>query len=631
MIGRVIDNFKFVSEIGRGGMGVVYRAYDTRLDRFVAIKILKQSATDSIQFVQRFKREAKNQAQLSHPNVVPVYGFLEAEGHLGIVMEFMEGENLEHVIERKKKMDVYESIFIFKQVLKGLEYAHSKGFIHRDIKPSNIFISIEGHTKIMDFGISKSKFERGVTETGKNVGTLFYMSPEQIRGENPTIESDVYSLGVTLYEMLTGHVPFEAPTDYEIFEGHLKKEPPDMLKYSPELPSGIVGIVYKALQKKAAHRYHSLSDFYADLEDLENSLIHGYTPRKPIDKKNSSRRYKLKAITLTALILLTAAALVYFITSQVVNYWKSGKDFFALSGKQVTILDSIPAGSQKRLDCQILTSGVNNSLNSIYFINDSMGFACGEDGLILATYNSGSSWIKLESTTDKNLFSIFFNPDGRGFAVGENASVIRTENFGKSWKSIELNIPVHFFKVKFIDNFNGFILGDKGTILKTTDKGDNWNKVNTGSMSLLYDFEFLSVHSAFAVGWSGEIIKSSDGGDYWSKKDNFTSNYLKSIKFFSDKSGFAAGGSGDVFLTEDGGDTWVKQDLDFQEAFNDVQFIDNKIGFLCGSKGKVMVTLDGGKSWIKFELKSFATLNEMAVTPSGKIFAVGVNGTIIKL
>ncbi|MFA7290491.1 MAG: serine/threonine-protein kinase, partial [Melioribacteraceae bacterium] len=225
LIGKTIDNYKIVSVLGKGGMGIVYKAYDTKLDRYVAIKMLTPQMTDKTRFIDRFKREAKNHAKLSHPNIVTVYGFIEYSDFLGIVMEYVEGESLDKVLQRQGRIHLYDIIYIMRQVLYGMGYAHKKGFVHRDIKPSNIMLNKEGITKIMDFGISKSLLDKDLTKTGSKVGTVFYMSPEQVKGLDVTHLSDVYSLGCTLYEMAAGNPPFNFETEYEIMEAQIKKKP----------------------------------------------------------------------------------------------------------------------------------------------------------------------------------------------------------------------------------------------------------------------------------------------------------------------------------------------------------------------------------------------------------------------
>lgn len=160
LLGKKIENYKIISILGKGGMGVVYKAYDTKLERYVAIKMLSSQLFSKERFVERFKREAKNQAKLSHPNIVTVFGFIEYQGILGIVMEYIDGESLEKLIYKQGRVHLYDAVYVMKQILAGIGYAHAKGFIHRDIKPSNIIFNAEGVAKIMDFGISKSLFEK---------------------------------------------------------------------------------------------------------------------------------------------------------------------------------------------------------------------------------------------------------------------------------------------------------------------------------------------------------------------------------------------------------------------------------------------------------------------------------------
>ncbi len=224
LLGKQIENYRIDSVLGRGGMGIVYRAYDEKLDRYVAIKVLAVKVVDKERFIERFKREAKNHAQLSHPNIVTVYGFIEYEDLLGIVMEYVDGESLERVLFKHTRLHVYDVVYILRQVLEGIGYAHSKGFVHRDIKPSNIILNSEGTVKIMDFGISKSLVDRSMTSTGSKVGTVYYMSPEQIKGDDVNHLTDIYAIGCTMYEMIFGKPPFYSETEYDIMDGHLNKD-----------------------------------------------------------------------------------------------------------------------------------------------------------------------------------------------------------------------------------------------------------------------------------------------------------------------------------------------------------------------------------------------------------------------
>ena len=277
LIGKLIDNFRIVSILGKGGMGIVYKAYDTKLDRYVAIKMLNSQIQNREQFIERFKREAKNQAKLTHPNIVGVYGFIEYSDLLGIVMEYVEGESLEKVIDRQSRFNLYDVIYILKQMLLGLGYAHSKGFVHRDVKPSNIILNKEGITKIMDFGISKSLFEKSSTITSSKIGTVYYMSPEQIKGADVTNRSDIYSLGCTAYEMILGQPPFDAVSEYEVMDSHLKKQPVKISSKLAGIPEQVDTVLLKAMAKSPMDRYGSCEEMLTDVNELDKHVTKLYS------------------------------------------------------------------------------------------------------------------------------------------------------------------------------------------------------------------------------------------------------------------------------------------------------------------------------------------------------------------
>lgn len=631
MIGKIINNYRIVSELGQGGMGIVYKAYDIKLDRFVAIKILKSQITNQVQFIERFKKEAKNQAKLSHQNIVPVYGFLEEKGLLGIIMEYVDGETLEHLIERKLRLDIFESIFIIKQVLKGAGYAHSKGFTHRDIKPSNVVINHDGISKIMDFGIAKSIMEKNITQQGRNIGTLIYMSPEQIKGEEVSVQSDIYSIGVTLFEMLTGFPPFDYNTEYEVIEGHLKQAPPELCSVSPELPLSIQKIVEKALNKKAQNRYTSAEEFLADLEKLEVDLD-SYRSPGPILKDRTRGRYKARAALYSILIIVSFFAVVYFSYTQVLALWRSGTNPLILSFKEngdKQVLTK-PGNTLTSFSWSVLNSGVNNDLNSVYFLNDSVGFCCGFHGVLLKTTNYGTNWRVIPLATEKNLFDICFNKEGTGYVVGEGGSLFRSTDLGENWTVQNVSTNETFFRIKFVDDNTGFIVGSKGVILRTTDKGLQWKKLNISSENILYDISFSENQTAFVVGWNGECFKTSDNGENWIMLNKFTTNYLKSIKFLNPAIGFIVGGNGDIFKTEDGGNKWKKINSSLTTGFYDVNFTDDKLGIITGAQGKLLISKDLGETWANTETNRFNSLSRINISPAKRIYAAGVNGTILK-
>ncbi|GEM_PF-1283195 len=269
MIGRQIANYRIVEKLGEGGMGVVYKAMDESLDRAVAIKALSSELSHDPQLVERFRTEAKAQAHLNHTNIATLYSFLVQEGDCFMVMEFVEGESFDQMIRRRGPIPHQEAIPLFKQALLGLGFAHRMGIIHRDIKPGNMMVNRNGIVKVMDFGIAKVMGGRRLTRTGTQMGTVYYMSPEQIRGATLDVRSDIYTLGVMLYELLTAHLPFEGENDYQIMSDHVNTSPPPPSRFYPYLPKGVENAVLKALEKDPNARFQSVEEFGAALEHPE--------------------------------------------------------------------------------------------------------------------------------------------------------------------------------------------------------------------------------------------------------------------------------------------------------------------------------------------------------------------------
>jgi serine/threonine-protein kinase len=269
MIGTQIANYRIEEKLGEGGMGVVYKAVDINLERTVALKFLSSELNRDLGLIERFQAEAKAQANLNHTNIATLYNFINVDGNWLIAMEYVDGVNLEQTIMRNGVMQCQDAIPLFKQALLGIGFAHRFGVIHRDIKPANIMINRHGIVKVMDFGIAKVLSGRRLTRTGVAVGTVAYMSPEQIRNQGVDIRSDIYSLGVTLYQMLTAHVPFESESDFQVQYDHVNTPPPPLSLYYPYVPPGIEAAVLKSMEKDPAARFRTVEEFGAALERLD--------------------------------------------------------------------------------------------------------------------------------------------------------------------------------------------------------------------------------------------------------------------------------------------------------------------------------------------------------------------------
>jgi serine/threonine protein kinase len=271
MIGRTIGSYRITKLLGEGGMGTVYRATDN-IEREVAIKVLRPQVTHDETRLDRFRAEAIALGRLHHPNIASLFHLLEEKDALYMVMEFVEGHTLEELISQHGALPPHLALDILIDGLNGFEHAHSRGVIHRDIKASNLMVATEGATKIMDFGIARMDGATRLTRDGKQMGSLEYMSPEQVRGLEQDARSDIYSLGILLFELLTGRVPFTDANDFDLMQSHLEKPPPSVRFLVPSLPIELDEIIVKALAKDPAARFENVAALRAALEAVAAEL-----------------------------------------------------------------------------------------------------------------------------------------------------------------------------------------------------------------------------------------------------------------------------------------------------------------------------------------------------------------------
>lgn len=257
------DRYEILEQIGSGGMSYVYKALCHKLNRLVAIKILKEEFSSDGSFVSKFKMEAQAAARLSHPNIVNIYDVVDEDNLHYIVMELIEGITLKNYISKKGCLDVKEAIGVAVQVAQGIAAAHEQGIIHRDIKPQNIIIARDGKVKVADFGIARAASSQTLSATA--VGSVHYISPEQARGGYSDARSDVYSLGITMYEMVAGRVPFQGENTVTVALAHLETPITPPSYYNEDIPVGLENIILKCTEKKPEYRYGSMQEVVADL------------------------------------------------------------------------------------------------------------------------------------------------------------------------------------------------------------------------------------------------------------------------------------------------------------------------------------------------------------------------------
>jgi serine/threonine-protein kinase len=311
MVGEVLaDRYELEELVGTGGMSSVFRAHDRLLDRKVALKILHQQYSGDDDYVERFKREARSVAALSHPNVVTVIDRGEHEDRQFIVFEYVEGENLKRLIERRGPAPVPNALELAIQIARGLAFAHQQGLIHRDVKPQNVLLNGDGRAKVTDFGIARSlNVQRGMTQTGTVLGTSDYIAPEQAQGQRVDEHTDVYSLGVVVYELLTGEVPFPGENFVAVAMRHINEEPPSVREKRPDVPVRVDEAVRRAMAKRPEDRFPTMDAFCAELEAcLAELQAAGTQVARPAVRRQHRPRFSAWPLIVALVVLAGAVA-----------------------------------------------------------------------------------------------------------------------------------------------------------------------------------------------------------------------------------------------------------------------------------------------------------------------------------
>jgi serine/threonine protein kinase len=331
VIGTLIgDRFRLDEKVGSGGMSSVYRAFDPTLERWVAIKLMHRDISTDPDQLERFRREARAVARLNHPHVVTVIDAGEDEGAPYIVFEFVEGETLKERIRRLGRLPVAEAVAYAIEIGRALSSAHANRLVHRDVKPQNVLIDPDGRAKVTDFGIARSLEAQGLTATGRVLGTTDYVSPEQALGHEVTEQSDIYSLGIVLYEMLTGEAPFKADTQVAVAMKHVREPLPDVQRVRPEISAALAAVVERATAKETRNRYATVNELVHDLEEVlaieaartghtsgEATTVLRTLSGDTADFAPRRLRHPRRALFVSTLVLsLVAGTIAYFATTR---------------------------------------------------------------------------------------------------------------------------------------------------------------------------------------------------------------------------------------------------------------------------------------------------------------------------
>jgi serine/threonine protein kinase len=326
------ERYEILEELGKGGMGEVYRVKDEKLDEEMALKVLKPEIAADKEIIERFKNELKLARKIGHRNVCRMYDLNEEKDTPFITMEYVKGEDLKSFIRKKERLKEKEVIALTKQVCEGLVEAHRLGIIHRDLKPQNIMIHKDGDTKIMDFGIARSVEAPGVTQSGVMIGTPDYISPEQAEGEEADQRSDIYALGVILYEMVTGGVPFKGDTAFSVALKHKTKLPQDPKKLNPDISENLSRLILICMEKERKRRYQTAEALLADLQNIEDGL--------PIGTKIRPRRETFFAALIRKKLFIPAVVVCLAIIA--VAIWQLPPEKKAANAEEKRMLAVLP-------------------------------------------------------------------------------------------------------------------------------------------------------------------------------------------------------------------------------------------------------------------------------------------------
>lgn len=518
--GQKIDGrYQIIRTIGEGGMANVYLAYDTILEREVAVKVLRGDLANDEKFVKRFQREAKAASSLNHPNIVEMYDVGEDDGNYFIVMEYVNGKTLKNLIKRRGALSLSETIDIMLQLTSGIAVAHDSYIIHRDLKPQNVMILEDGRVKITDFGIAVALNSMELTQTNSVMGSVHYLPPEQANGNGATVKSDIYSLGILMYELLTGKLPFKGDNAVEIAIKQMKEKLPSITAQNPNIPQSVENVVLKACAKNPENRYDSVREMHDDLKTVlsesrkdEKKLVYKYKdiedeedvveekPKKeekveknekekekeiiePEKNKNSGiDKYKL-VVTLVGMISLFIVVGIVIVVFGILKF----------NNKKEVVLPTIEGKTQDEVGKELEKIGVYYTFEDepsndyeeglvVGYKSRKAGSKVKQETTVVVQISSGKSGIEIEDYTKRNVNVVKIELENQGIKVITTSKKISTD------------------EDKYKDYEEGYIISQSKKAGSRIDKG--------GAIELVYA-TLITVYPDFLDGdWDRDKIQA---------------------------------------------------------------------------------------------------------------------------
>lgn len=455
---KIDDRYQIVRTIGEGGMANVYLAYDTILDRNVAVKVLRGDLSDDDKFVRRFQREAIAASSLSHPNIVEMYDVGDDDGKYFIVMEYIDGKTLKSLIKKRGALTISEVIDIMLQLTSAVSCAHDSYIIHRDIKPQNVMILEDGRVKIMDFGIAMALGSNELTQTNSVMGSVHYLPPEQANGKGSTMKSDIYSLGILMFELLTGKLPFKGDNAVEIAIKQMKEPIPSVCKINPNIPQSLENIVLKACAKNPKNRYDSVKEMREDIEkcmeperqfeeryvykypeqDLEDTKVmppiksdsKNKKDNEPVKKEKKKDKKTNKILVIVGSICLLLATIIGVITLVLPKLTKV-KEVKIPDVKDMTVTQAEKALKEEGLEVEAkVEEKYDDKIDEgkVIKTNPDIGRTVKKGISITLVVSKGKEGFELENYEGQSYLEIKGRLEGKGIKVNPNEVEITEEN-----------------------------------------------------------------------------------------------------------------------------------------------------------------------------------------------------------